>query len=99
MAPIRRLVLDVMKPHSPSSVAFARELASASGVTGVNVTLLETDREVQNLRLVVEGDAIDDEEVERRVTNLGGTVHSIDEVVAGDEIVEPRDTPQDWLPP
>ncbi|ELZ83009.1 hypothetical protein C453_13426 [Haloferax elongans ATCC BAA-1513] len=99
MAPIRRLVLDVLKPHSPSTVEFARQVSSASGVVGVNASLLETDREVQNIRLVVEGEAIDDEEVERRIESLGGTVHSIDEVVAGEEMVEPRDQPQDWLPP
>ncbi|AKU08836.1 MULTISPECIES: DUF211 domain-containing protein [Haloferax] len=95
MAPIRRLVLDVLKPHSPSTVEFAREVADAAGVAGVNATLLETDREVQNLRLVVEGEAVDDDEVERRIRDLGGTVHSVDEVVAGETLVEYRDQPQD----
>ncbi|KAB1188183.1 MULTISPECIES: DUF211 domain-containing protein [Haloferax] len=99
MPPIRRLVLDVMKPHEPSTVEFARKVAAAAGVDGVNALLLETDREVQNIRLVVEGDSIDVNEVEKRITNLGGTVHSIDEVIAGDEMVESRDVPQDWLPP
>ncbi|ELZ94264.1 hypothetical protein C440_11603 [Haloferax mucosum ATCC BAA-1512] len=99
MAPIRRLVLDVLKPHSPSTVKFARNVADASGVVGVNAILLETDREVQNIRLVTEGEAIDADEVERRISDLGGTVHSIDEVVAGEQTVEPRDQPQDWLPP
>ncbi|KAB1193985.1 hypothetical protein GJR96_11280 [Haloferax sp. MBLA0076] len=99
MPPIRRLVLDVLKPHAPSTVEFARKVAAASGVDGANALLLETDREVQNIRLVVEGDSIDVDEVEDRITNLGGTVHSIDEVVAGDEMVESRDVPQDWLPP
>ena len=99
MAPIRRLVLDVLKPHSPETVEFAQDIASSPGVNGVNALLLETDREVQNIRIVVEGDEVDVEDVEHRVTNLGGTVHSIDEVVAGDEMVESRDVPQDWSPP
>lgn len=99
MAPIRRLVLDVLKPHAPETVEFARDVASAPGVSGVNALLLETDREVQNIRIVVEGEDIDVADVEHRVTNLGGTVHSIDEVVAGDEMVESRDVPQDWSPP
>ncbi|MFC7201972.1 DUF211 domain-containing protein [Haloferax namakaokahaiae] len=99
MAPIRRLVLDVLKPHEPSIVDVAREISSATGVRGTNAMLLEMDREVQNIRLVVEGDAIDVDEVEHHITNLGGTVHSIDEVVVGEEMVESRDHPQDWLPP
>jgi hypothetical protein len=99
MVPIRRLVLDVLKPHEPSIVDVAREVSSASGVRGTNAMLLEMDREVQNIRLVIEGDAIDDGEVERHITNLGGTIHSIDEVVVGEEMVESGDNPQDWLPP
>ncbi|WP_416841129.1 DUF211 domain-containing protein [Haloferax sp. DFSO52] len=99
MPPIRRLVLDVLKPHEPSVVELAREVASADGVNGTNAMLLEMDREVQNIRLVVEGAAIDVDEVEHRITNLGGTVHSVDEVVAGEEFVESRDVPQDWAPP
>ncbi|AFK20525.1 hypothetical protein E6P09_12505 [Haloferax mediterranei ATCC 33500] len=98
MAPIRRLVLDVLKPHSPSTVEFAREVAASTGVAGVNTTLLETDREVQNLRIIAEGEDIDVDEVERRIGDLGGTVHSIDEVVAGERLVEYRDQPQDWSP-
>lgn len=94
MAPIRQLVLDVLKPHSPSTVEITHEVANAADVTGVNATLLETNREVQNLRLVVEGEAIDTDEVERRVHDLGGTVHSVDEVVAGETLVEYRNQPQ-----
>ncbi|KAB1195999.1 MULTISPECIES: DUF211 domain-containing protein [Haloferax] len=99
MAPIRRLVLDVLKPHAPSKVELAREVASVSGVSGANALLLETDRDVENVRLVVEGDDIDVEAVEHRIVDLSGTVHSIDEVVAGEQMVDSRDIPQDWLPP
>ena len=40
---LRRLVLDVLKPHSPTLPEFAIKLSSMPGVDGVDVTLIEID--------------------------------------------------------
>ncbi|QLG48130.1 DUF211 domain-containing protein [Natrinema halophilum] len=93
--PIRRLILDVMKPHEPDIIEFAEVVAGCTGVSGVNVALVETDRVVQNLKLTIEGDAIDAATIEGAITDLGGTVHSIDGVACGERLVDERDTPQD----
>ncbi|MFC4541324.1 DUF211 domain-containing protein [Halosolutus amylolyticus] len=93
--PIRRLVLDVLKPHEPDILAFADAAADCAGVDAVNVDLVETDREVQNLKLTIEGDDVDATAVEAAIGDLGGTVHSIDQVVCGDRLVEQSGTPQD----
>ncbi|WP_323676292.1 DUF211 domain-containing protein [Halorubellus sp. PRR65] len=95
MVELRRLVLDVLKPHDPDIREFAAAAARCDGVTGVNAVLVETDREVQNVKLTVEGQAIADDAVEAAIDDLGGTVHSIDEVVTGDVLVEQSVTPQD----
>jgi hypothetical protein len=97
MAPIRRLVLDVLKPHDPGPVAVARAVSDLDGVSGVNATLIETDRKVENLKLTVEGGAVDDDAVRAEVERLGGTVHSVDEVACGEELVEESPTLQDAL--
>ncbi|AFO57065.1 MULTISPECIES: DUF211 domain-containing protein [Natrinema] len=94
-AAIRRLVLDVMKPQEPDVLEFADAAADCAGVAGVNAVLVETDREVQNLKFTIEGDAIDVAALEEAITDLGGTVHSIDQVVCGERLVEQRGTPQD----
>lgn len=94
MATIKRLVLDLLKPHRPSIVEFADGVAESSGVAGVNAVLLETDREVQNVKLTLEGDDLDVESVEARVEELGGTVHSVDEVSVGEYRVDESKTPQ-----
>lgn len=91
----RRIVLDVLKPYEPDLFEFTDALADCTGVSGVNVALVETDREVQNLKLTIEGGDIDTATVEERIDALGGTVHSIDQVVCGDRLVEQVDTPQD----
>ncbi|MDZ7687865.1 MAG: DUF211 domain-containing protein [Halobacteriales archaeon] len=93
--PLRRLVVDVLKPHQPEITEFAEAVADTDGVEGVNATLIETDREVQNIKITVEGDDIDRDEVVEAVERLGGSVHSFDEVVCGERTVERRDTPQD----
>ncbi|WP_090623296.1 DUF211 domain-containing protein [Natrinema salaciae] len=92
---IRRLVLDVMKPQEPDILEFADTAADCSGVEAVNVMLIETDRKVQNLKFTVEGDGIDATALEEALVDLGGTVHSIDQVVCGDRVVEQSGTPQD----
>jgi len=93
--PMRRLVLDVLKPHKPSMTAFASEIASVATVEAVNVALVETDDKVQNIKLTVEGDDVDTEDIESEVKGLGGSVHSVDEVAVGERIVEERPTPQE----
>jgi len=96
-AAIKRLVLDVMKPQEPDILEFADTVADSPGVEAVNVVLVETDREVQNLKLTIEGDEIDANALEEAITDLGGTVHSIDQVVCGDRLVEQVETPQDKM--
>lgn len=95
MAPIRRIVLDVLKPHEPTILEFAQRATGSDGVEGVNAILVEIDEEVQNIKLTVEGDDIDYEQLKTTIEDLGGSVHSIDEIVCGEYVVEESKTPQD----
>jgi hypothetical protein len=95
MAQIRRLVVDVLKPHEPPTLAFAQQVAEVESVAGVNATLIELDREVQNVKLTVEGDSVDYDAVEAAIEDAGGSVHSVDQIACGEYIVEDAPTPQD----
>ncbi|MCB9685497.1 MAG: DUF211 domain-containing protein [Alphaproteobacteria bacterium] len=95
MAALRRLVLDVLKPHAPSVVELARRLSDLSGVTAVNVSVVEVDQKVENVKITLEGDALTYDEIEAQIRQLGAAVHSIDEVVAGARIIDDPATPQD----
>jgi hypothetical protein len=90
MAPVRRLVLDVLKPHDPPLVAFTGGLADVDGVDGVTCSLVELDRDVQNVAVTLEGETLDIEAVEATIDGLGGTVHSVDLVACGDRVVPDR---------
>jgi hypothetical protein len=95
MVPVARLVVDVLKPHQPTTIEFTQRVANADSVAAVNATLIELDQKVKNLKLTIEGDAIDYDEVEAVIEDAGGTIHSIDQVVCGDRMVEEAPTPQD----
>jgi hypothetical protein len=95
MAPLRRLVVDVLKPHDPSLLEFTRRVTEVDGVAGTTASLIELDQEVQNVKLTVEGEALDFDAIRERIEGLGATVHSVDEVACGDVVVEDRPTFQD----
>ena len=88
-APLRRVVLDVLKPiKGPSIVDVSKELAGLPGVEGVNVTVKEIDVETVTLSVTIEGRDIDFSKVEMKLEELGCVIHSIDQAVAGSKIVD-----------
>lgn len=95
MANVRRVVLDVLKPHSPSMVDLANQLADLDGVDGVNLALLEMDQKVENVKITCEGESINFEEVEKIILRNGATIHSLDEVSSGMSLIEEVATSQD----
>ena len=92
---IRRLVLDVLKPHKPSVVELSEALSLLNGVEGVNIIIYEIDQQVENAKVIVAGNPISFEDVKKKLEELGATIHSVDEVAAGKRIVEEVTTPQD----
>ena len=80
MVLVKRLVLDVLKPHQPNALEFSQALARAGGDYRVCITVLEVDEKTETLKVVVEGDAIDFDAVQAGISDLGGSLHSIDEV-------------------
>jgi len=95
MGKVRRLVLDVLKPLEPTILEMAQQLSGLAGVKAVNISIYEIDRRVENAKVTIEGDDISFEEVEGVIQERGGAVHSIDEVVAGEVIIDDAITPQD----
>ena len=95
MTAIRRLIIDVLKPHEPTMLSITQEIAEADGVEGVNAILLEMDEEVRNIKLTIEGDDINYDAVTTIIEDTGASVHSVDQVACGEYIVEDKPTPQD----
>lgn len=80
MISVKRIVLDVLKPHQPNAIEFSKAIARVGGDYRVRLSVIEMDERTETLQIVVEGNAIDFEAVVSAISDQGGSLHSIDEV-------------------
>lgn len=88
MPQTRRLVLDVLKPHEPKMVEFTEQLCTIESITGVTSKLVEIEEDVRTVRVTIEGSDLDLAKIEAQINDLSGSLHSVDEVSCGQDIVE-----------
>ena len=81
MAKILRLELDVLKPNNLSIIDIGSQLTSATGVVDVDILVKEVEREVEKIRIIINGKGISFENVMKIIDALGCAVHSVDRVV------------------
>lgn len=77
---VRRLVLDVLKPREPPIYELASRLAECKGVDDVNINLAEIDQQTETIKVSLEGEEIDINDVKHCIEDLGASVQSFDEV-------------------
>ena len=94
MSRTRYLVLDVLKPYEPSVIDLANDISDLDGVAGTNVAVVEIDREVESVKITIRGDDIEFDAVRAVIERNGATIHSVDKVACGEEIVGEANTPQ-----
>jgi len=80
MANVKRIVLDVLKPHQPNGLEFASAIAGKSPGARVKLTVTAVDEKTETIVVVVEGPGIDYQAIHDEIASLGGSIHSIDEV-------------------
>ena len=85
MVVVKRIVLDVLKPHQPDSLEFSQAIARVGEDYRVCLTVLEMDENTETLQLEVEGGAINFESVVSAITDMSGSLHSIDQVEVKNE--------------
>lgn len=86
---IRRVQLDVDKAIArPDLLELAAVINDVSGVEGLNITVTEIDLETVGLEITVEGQSVDAAQLISQIEKAGAAVHSIDELVVGDRVVE-----------
>lgn len=77
---VKRIMLDVLKPHQPNSLEFTSAIAQQSPGAMVKLSVLEVDEVTETVAIVIEGQDLRYNEITDAITNMGATVHSIDEV-------------------
>lgn len=91
---LRKIVLDVLKPHKPNIAEFSENISEIDNVEGVNVSLYEIDREVENVKITIEG-KLNYDKIHKKIRELGGSVHSVDVAASGEKIIDEIETLQD----
>ena len=77
---VKRIELDVLKPHQPNSLEFTSAIAEQSPGSRVKLTVIEVDEQTETVIIVIEGQDLRYDAITEAISNMGGTVHSIDEV-------------------
>jgi len=80
MAHVKRLVLDVLKPHQPNALDLARAIASLADGYRVDIKVLDVDDMTETLIVTVEGEELDFELINTTISENGASLHSVDEV-------------------
>jgi len=79
----------------PTIIEMAKNISVLEGVSAVNISIAEIDLKVENAKITVEGDNINYDDLQSLIQDMGGSIHSIDEVVAGKMIIDDAATLQD----
>jgi len=83
MVVVKKIELDVLKPHKPSILELSKAISNLKGVNNCDITINEIERDVETVNVVIEGPDINIDEVRRIIKHNGATVHSIDKVITG----------------
>jgi hypothetical protein len=92
---IRRIVLDVLKPHEPTIEELASRLSDVEGTDGVDIVVYGIEKTVESIKITIEGSNINLSKARDIIDDFGANVHSIDKVSSGAKVVEEAETPQD----
>jgi len=80
MVALKRILLDVLKPHNPNNLELAKAIAAIGADYRVCLAVDEMDEKTETIRIQIEAETVDFEAVQKAITAMGGALHSIDEV-------------------
>lgn len=77
---VKRLVLDVLKPHQPNALDFCKIIATVGVDYRVRLVVKEVDEHTETIQIEVDGSDLDFEGILGAINDTGGSLHSIDQV-------------------
>ncbi len=80
MASLKRIKLDVLKPHHPNSLDFSSTIADKSPGARIELTVAEVDEKTETVVIVIEGENLKYAAIVEAISEMGGSIHSIDRV-------------------
>ena len=80
MVLVKRLVLDILKPHQPKAIEFCAKLAEVGDDYAVSLTVHGVDEETETVEVCIKGDDLDFEAIQAAITKMSSSLHSVDAV-------------------
>ena len=80
MVHLKRVVLDVLKPHTPNALDFTTAIAEKVPGCRIKLTVTAMDEKTETVLLIIEGEQVRFNVITEVISTLGGSIHSIDEV-------------------
>ena len=80
MVAVKRLILDILKPHQPNALEFCRSIATVGNDYRVRLVVKEVDEHTETLQVEIDGENLDFEGIQQAINSQGGSLHSIDQV-------------------
>lgn len=85
---IKRLVVDVLIPREPGVLTYAEKISELEKTDGLTIRVMEIDEKTKTVEMTIEGADLSFDAIKGVIEELGGSVHSIDEVSAGSRIIK-----------
>ena len=80
MVLVKRLVLDILKPHLPTALEFCTKLAEVGDDYAVRLSVIEVDQDTETVEVTIEGYDLDFEAIQLVITKMSSSLHSVDVV-------------------
>ena len=80
MVHIKRIALDILKPHKPNALDFTTAIAEKVPGSKIRLTVTAMDEKTETVLLIIEGEQVQFNVITDVISSLGGSIHSIDEV-------------------
>ena len=85
MVLVKRLVLDILKPHQPKALEFCSKLAEVGDDYAVSLTVHEIDEETETIEVCIDGNDLDFVAIHSAITSMSSSLHSVDVVEVRNE--------------
>ncbi len=92
MVHLKRVVLDVLKPHSPNALDFSTAISEKTPGCRIKLTVTAMDEKTETVLLIIEGKHVPFNVITEMISSLGGSIHSIDEVEVANGLPESEPT-------
>ena len=88
---ITRIVLDVMSPAQQSMVDFAERLCKIDGISQLDITLSELEKNVEDFKVTIDGFGLNYEKIREVIKDFGAVIRNIDSMTSRQHVLNRDD--------